>query len=509
MNNKAILLIMDGWGLSDEVNASAILNAYTPFFDSALKKYPNSRVSASGKDVGLPEGQMGNSEVGHMNIGAGRIVNQDLIRINESLSNNGLKTNDHIIKAVNYSKKNNKDFHIMGLLSEGGVHSHSSHLYSILNFLKSQNLDKIYLHLFTDGRDSNPNDGVNEISKLLNYIIDTNIQLASICGRYYSMDRDSRWDRIKLAYDALVNGVGENSLDVIKSVKDSYANGITDEFIKPTVCVKSDGTPVSLIKNGDVVLCFNYRSDRMRQLSQVLTQQNNLEINTKKKDLFFITMTNYDESFVGIKILYEKENLNNTLGEVLEKNNKYQLRIAETEKYPHVTFFFSGGREKEFRKEFRILCDSPKVATYDLKPEMSAIEVSDKFIKEVNNKSFDFACLNFANPDMVGHTGNFTAAIKACEVVDKEVSKITDCAINNGYDIIITSDHGNSEKMINDDGSPHTYHTKNLVPFILVSDKKNIKLKNGKLGDIAPTILDIMGLEIPSEMTGKSLISKN
>ena len=424
MNNKAILLIMDGWGLSDEVNASAILNAYTPFFDSALKKYPNSRVSASGKDVGLPEGQMGNSEVGHMNIGAGRIVNQDLIRINESLSNNGLKTNDHIIKAVNYSIKNNKDFHIMGLLSEGGVHSHSSHLYSILNFLKSQNLNKIYLHLFTDGRDSNPNNGVNEISKLLNYIIDTNIQLASICGRYYPMDRDSRWDRIKLAYDAIVNGVGENSLDVIKSVKDSYANGITDEFIKPTVCVKSDGTPVGLIKNGDVVLCFNYRSDRMRQLSQVLTQQNNLEINTKKKDLFFITMTNYDESFVGIKILFEKENLNNTLGEVLEKNNKYQLRIAETEKYPHVTFFFSGGREKEFRKEFRILCDSPKVATYDLKPEMSASEVSDKFIKEVNNKSFDFACLNFANPDMVGHTGNFTAAIKACEVVDREVSKL-------------------------------------------------------------------------------------
>ena len=300
MNNKAILLIMDGWGLSDEVNASAILNAYTPFFDSALKKYPNSRVSASGKDVGLPEGQMGNSEVGHMNIGAGRIVNQDLIRINESLSNNGLKTNDHIIKAVNYSTKNNKDFHIMGLLSEGGVHSHSSHLYSILNFLKSQNLNKIYLHLFTDGRDSNPNDGVNEISKLLNYIIDTNIQLASICGRYYPMDRDSRWDRIKLAYDAIVNGVGENSLDVIKSVKDSYANGITDEFIKPTVCVKSDGTPVGLIKNGDVVLCFNYRSDRMRQLSQVLTQQNNLEINTKKKDLFFITFRKNNKKMFAI-----------------------------------------------------------------------------------------------------------------------------------------------------------------------------------------------------------------
>ena len=507
MNNKVILIIMDGWGLSGDVNASAILNANTPFFDNALKKYPNSKVSASGKDVGLPEGQMGNSEVGHMNIGAGRIVNQDLIRINDSLSNNGLKTNDHFMKAVNYSKKNNKNFHIMGLLSEGGVHSHSSHLYSILDFLKCQNLDKISLHLFTDGRDSNPNDGVVEISKLLNYIDDSNINLASICGRYYPMDRDSRWERIKLAYDAIVNGIGEESFDIIKSVKDSYANGVTDEFIKPIVCMKSDGNPVSLIEDGDVLFSFNYRSDRMRQLSRVLTQENNLKINIKKKDLHFITMTNYDESFVGINILYDKENLNNTLGEVLEKNNKSQLRIAETEKYPHVTFFFSGGREREFNKEFRILCDSPKVATYDLKPEMSASEVSYKFIEELNNKSFDFACLNFANPDMVGHTGNFNAAIKACEVVDTEVSKITECAINNGYDIIITSDHGNSEKMINDDGSSHTYHTKNLVPFILISDKKNIKLRNGKLGDIAPTILDLMGIEIPNEMTGKSLIN--
>ena len=507
MNNKVILIIMDGWGLSGDVNASAILNANTPFFDNALKKYPNSKVSASGKDVGLPEGQMGNSEVGHMNIGAGRIVNQDLIRINDSLSNNGLKTNNHFMKAVNYSKKNNKNFHIMGLLSEGGVHSHSSHLYSILDFLKCQNLDKISLHLFTDGRDSNPNDGVVEISKLLNYIDDSNINLASICGRYYPMDRDSRWERIKLAYDAIVNGIGEESFDIIKSVKDSYANGVTDEFIKPIVCMKSDGNPVSLIEDGDVLFSFNYRSDRMRQLSRVLTQENNLKINIKKKDLHFITMTNYDESFVGINVLYDKENLNNTLGEVLEKNNKSQLRIAETEKYPHVTFFFSGGREREFNKEFRILCDSPKVATYDLKPEMSASEVSYKFIEELNNKSFDFACLNFANPDMVGHTGNFNAAIKACEVVDTEVSKITECAINNGYDIIITSDHGNSEKMINDDGSSHTYHTKNLVPFILISDKKNIKLRNGKLGDIAPTILDLMGIEIPNEMTGKSLIN--
>ncbi len=507
MNNKVILIIMDGWGLSGDVNASAILNANTPFFDNALKKYPNSKVSASGKDVGLPEGQMGNSEVGHMNIGAGRIVNQDLIRINDSLSNNGLKTNNHFMKAVNYSKKNNKNFHIMGLLSEGGVHSHSSHLYSILDFLKCQNLDKISLHLFTDGRDSNPNDGVVEISKLLNYIDDSNINLASICGRYYPMDRDSRWERIKLAYDAIVNGIGEESFDIIKSVKDSYANGVTDEFIKPIVCMKSDGNPVSLIEDGDVLFSFNYRSDRMRQLSRVLTQENNLKINIKKKDLHFITMTNYDESFVGINILYDKENLNNTLGEVLEKNNKSQLRIAETEKYPHVTFFFSGGREREFNKEFRILCDSPKVATYDLKPEMSASEVSYKFIEELNNKSFDFACLNFANPDMVGHTGNFNAAIKACEVVDTEVSKITECAINNGYDIIITSDHGNSEKMINDDGSSHTYHTKNLVPFILISDKKNIKLRNGKLGDIAPTILNLMGIEIPNEMTGKSLIN--
>ena len=491
MNNKVILLIMDVWGIGDNKAFSAVHKASTPFYDKIITEYPKSLLKASGKNVGLPRGQMGNSEV---------------IRLSKNLSNKAVKNNVDFTNSVKEAITNNKDFHIIGLLSDGGVHSHSNHLYYILDFLKEQKLKNIFIHLFTDGRDTSPNKGINEVKKLEEYIEETNIQIATVSGRYYSMDRDSRWERIKLAYDAMVNGVGELSSNLIESIQTSYDNFITDEFISPVVHINNKGTPYGIIKDGDILFSFNYRSDRMRQISRVLTQEDFKNFQMRKKNISYLTMTNYDSTFDGIKVLFDKENIRNTLGEVLEKNNKIQLRIAETEKYPHVTFFFSGGREKEFDKEFRILCDSPKVATYDLKPEMSALEVSSKFIDEVNNNSFDFACLNFANPDMVGHTGNFNAAVKACEVVDKEVSKIADIAMKNGYTVLVTSDHGNAEMMVNIDGSPHTYHTTNLVPFVLLSNNKEIQLKDGKLGDIAPTVLDIMNIETPQQMTGKSLI---
>ena len=505
MSEKVILLIMDGWGIGDPSDKSAVYKAKTPFYDNSLIQYPNSKLSASGEDVGLPSGQMGNSEVGHMNIGAGRIVDQDLIRLNKSLSNDGIKNKEDFISAVEYATKNNSTFHLTGLFSDGGVHSHSDHLYFILDYLKKTSLSKISLHLFTDGRDCKPKDSYSQIAKLISYIEGTNISIASVSGRYYSMDRDNRWERIKLAYDAIVNGVGVMSRDILSSIQTSYSEGITDEFIKPIVCIKDNNQPVSKIENDDVVFCFNYRSDRMRQMSKVLTQEDNVDFDMKKIKLKYLTLTQYDESFKNISVLYSKEYIKNTLGEILSNNSKKQLRIAETEKYPHVTFFFSGGREKEFELEKRILCPSPKVATYDLKPEMSAIDVSEKFISEVNARSFDFACLNFANPDMVGHTGDFDAAVKACEVVDKEVSKIVEVANKNGYTILLTADHGNAELMRNEDGSPHTYHTTNLVPFIIFS-KNNYSPKNGKLGDIAPTVLKIMGIDIPSDMSGNILI---
>ena len=505
MSEKVILLIMDGWGIGDPSDKSAVYKAKTPFYDNSLIQYPNSKLSASGEDVGLPSGQMGNSEVGHMNIGAGRIVDQDLIRLNKSLSNDGIKNKEDFISAVEYATKNNSTFHLTGLFSDGGVHSHSDHLYFILDYLKKTSLSKISLHLFTDGRDCKPKDSYSQIAKLISYIEGTNISIASVSGRYYSMDRDNRWERIKLAYDAIVNGVGVVSRDILSSIQTSYSEGITDEFIKPIVCIKDNNQPVSKIENDDVVFCFNYRSDRMRQMSRVLTQEDNVDFDMKKIKLKYLTLTQYDESFKNISVLYSKEYIKNTLGEILSNNSKKQLRIAETEKYPHVTFFFSGGREKEFELEKRILCPSPKVATYDLKPEMSAIDISEKFISEVNARSFDFACLNFANPDMVGHTGDFDAAVKACEVVDKEVSKIVEAANKNGYTILLTADHGNAELMRNEDGSPHTYHTTNLVPFIIFS-KNNYSPKNGKLGDIAPTVLKIMGIDIPSDMSGNILI---
>ena len=505
MSEKVILLIMDGWGIGDKSNKSAIHKAKTPFYDNSLNQYPHSKLSASGEDVGLPSGQMGNSEVGHMNIGSGRIVDQDLIRLNKSLTNDGIKNNKDFLYAVDYAIKNESTFHLTGLFSDGGVHSHSNHLFLILDYLKKTSLSKISLHLFTDGRDCSPKDSYNQIAKLISYIDGTNISIASVCGRYYSMDRDNRWERIKLAYDAMVNGVGINSNDILSSIKESYNEGTTDEFIKPIVYNNGKDDPTLKIKNDDVVFCFNYRSDRMRQISKVLTQEDNDNFDMKKLNIKYLTLTQYDQSFKNVLVLYSKENIKNTLGEVLSNNSKKQLRIAETEKYPHVTFFFSGGREKEFDFEKRILCPSPNVATYDLKPEMSAYDVSKKFISEINERSFDFACLNFANPDMVGHTGDFAAAVKACEVVDKEVSRIIEAARKNGYTILLTADHGNAELMKNKDGSPHTYHTTNLVPFIIFSEN-NYSPKDGKLGDIAPTVLKIMGIDIPTEMSGKILI---
>ena len=505
MSNKVILLIMDGWGLGKESDESAIYKANTPFYDKAIKVFPNSKLSASGKDVGLPVGQMGNSEVGHMNIGAGRIVDQDLVRLNKSLSNDGIQNNKDFISSVQSAIKNNSTFHLMGLFSDGGVHSHSDHLYYILDYLKKTELSKISLHLFTDGRDCSPKESYNQLSQMIDYTKGSKISISTVSGRYYSMDRDNRWERIKLAYDAMVNGIGDLSHDILTSIKKSYDESITDEFIKPIVCVDDKGNPKSRIMDNDIVFCFNYRSDRMRQITSVLTQIDMVDYGMSKINLNYLTLTQYDQSFHNVSVLFGKENIKNTLGEVLSKKNKRQLRIAETEKYPHVTFFFSGGREKEFDLEKRILCPSPKVATYDLKPEMSATEVSNKFIFEVENKSFDFACLNFANPDMVGHTGNFNAAVRACEVVDKEVSRIVDTATKNGYTILLTADHGNAEKMINDNGSPHTYHTTNLVPFIIISDNKFIP-KDGKLGDIAPTVLKIMGVDIPNEMSANVLI---
>ena len=505
MSEKVILLIMDGWGIGDKSNKSAIHKAKTPFYDNSLNQYPHSKLSASGEDVGLPSGQMGNSEVGHMNIGAGRIVDQDLIRLNKSLSNDGIKNNKDFLYAVDYAIKHESTFHLTGLFSDGGVHSHSNHLFLILDYLKKTSLSKISLHLFTDGRDCSPKDSYNQIAKLISYIDGTNISIASVCGRYYSMDRDNRWERIKLAYDAMVNGVGINSNDILSSIKESYNEGTTDEFIKPIVYTNGKDDPTLKIKNDDVVFCFNYRSDRMRQISKVLTQEDNDNFDMKKLNIKYLTLTQYDQSFKNVLVLYSKENIKNTLGEVLSNNSKKQLRIAETEKYPPVTFFFSGGREKEFDLEKRILCPSPNVATYDLKPEMSAYDVSKKFISEINERSFDFSCLNFANPDMVGHTGDFAAAVKACEVVDKEVSRIKEAARKNGYTILLTADHGNAELMRNKDGSPHTYHTTNLVPFIIFSEN-NYSPKDGKLGDIAPTVLKIMGIDIPNEMSGKILI---
>jgi len=504
MNKKVILMILDGWGNSPDPKVSAIDNADTNFIDSLYKKYPFSNLRTDGLHVGLPDGQMGNSEVGHMNLGAGRIVYQDLAKINISIEQNKFKKEKVIAETFEFAKKYNKKIHFLGLISDGGVHSHINHLKALIDIAKDYNIES-YIHGFTDGRDVDPKSGTRYISDLNDYIKNSPVQIASVTGRYFAMDRDNRWERVKLAYDALVNAKGEKSSNLISSIENNYTNGCTDEFIKPIIKVDSNNQPLSRVKNDDVVIFFNFRTDRGRELTKVLSQKDNLEFDMKKLNLHFVTMTNYDNTFSNIKVIFNKSNLNNTLGEILEKSNKNQLRISETEKYPHVTFFFSGGRENIFRGESRILKNSPKVATYDLKPEMSAYEITDSLVKEINLETHDFICLNFANGDMVGHTGSMKAAIKACEAVDKCVETVINSANKNNYTTIIIADHGNCETMINPDGTPNTAHTTNPVPVILIDkDLKNIK--SGILGDIAPTILKLMGIKKPKEMTQESLI---
>ncbi len=501
-------MILDGWGLATNKMVSAVDQAKTPFVDSLYSKYPNSTLEASGIAVGLPAGQMGNSEVGHMNIGAGRVVYQDLVRINKAVEEKELNTNPVLLEAFDYAKKNNKRVHLIGLLSDGGVHSHIEHLKGLITIAHNEQVKNLFVHAFTDGRDTDPKGGAAYLKDLLTHLSKTSGKLASIVGRYYSMDRDKRWERVKLAYDVLVKGVGTKATDAIKAVEQSYAENVTDEFIKPIVLVDDKQQAVATIQEGDVVLCFNFRTDRGRQITEVLTQKNFPEQGMKTLPLHYVTLTNYDESFKGVKVIFDKDNLNNTLGEVLAAAGKKQIRIAETEKYPHVTFFFSGGREEPFTGESRILCPSPKVATYDLKPEMSANDIKDAIIPELKKREADFICLNFANPDMVGHTGVFEAVIKACETVDACAEAVTKVALENEYATIIIADHGNAEFMRNDDGSPNTAHTTNLVPCILVDKDYRSSIQNGKLGDLAPTILALIGISIPKEMTGTVLIAK-
>lgn len=500
-------MILDGWGIATKKEVSAIDKARTPFINSLYGKYPHSKLEASGLAVGLPSGQMGNSEVGHMNIGAGRVVYQDLVRVNKAIEEHELDQNPVLQNAFNYAKKENKNVHFIGLVSDGGVHSHIDHLKGLVTIAHKSGIKNLFIHAFTDGRDTDPKGGKEYLSDLIRHLNNTTGKLASIIGRYYAMDRDKRWERVKLAYDLLVNGIGEKTSDPLQAVQQSYINNVTDEFIKP-LAVTGAQQGVTTIQQGDVVLCFNFRTDRGREITQVLTQQDFPEHEMKKLKLYYITLTNYDDTFKDVKIIFDKDNLEKTLGEVIASAGKKQIRIAETEKYPHVTFFFSGGREEAFPGESRIMCPSPKVATYDLKPEMSAHDIKDKIIPELDKKEASFICLNFANPDMVGHTGVFEAAVRACETVDFCAQKVTEAALRNGYSTIIIADHGNADIMINNDGTPNTAHTTNLVPCILVDDKYKGKLKDGKLGDLAPTILSLMGIPRPEQMTGDVLLDQ-
>ena len=505
MNKKVILMILDGWGKSPDPKVSAIDNANIPFINSLYTKYPSAQLRTDGLNVGLPEGQMGNSEVGHMNLGAGRIVYQDLARINLAVEDKTLSKEQTLVDAFKYAKDNNKSVHLLGLLSDGGVHSHTSHLRALIDASQEYGLEKVFVHAFTDGRDVDPKSGALYLEDLYNYIDNTPVKLASIVGRFYAMDRDKRWERVKIAYDLLVNGVGKPTKDSALGILDSYKHKITDEFVEPMLMVDSDNKPIATIKNEDVVIFFNFRTDRGRELTEALSQKDFHEQNMHKLNLYYVTMTNYDDTYQNIHVIYDKDNLTETLGEVLEKAGKKQIRIAETEKYPHVTFFFSGGREIPFEGETRIMKNSPKVATYDLQPEMSAFELKEALVPELKKGDVDFVCLNFANGDMVGHTGDMAAAIKACEAVDACVKEVIQAALDNNYTTLIIADHGNCETMINPDGSPNTAHTTNPVPIILV-DKELKTIHDGVLGDIAPTILELMGIEQPAVMSRHSLL---
>lgn len=504
---RVILVIMDGWGLGRVASADAIQNAHVPFTNSLYEKYPNSTLITCGEAVGLPDGQMGNSEVGHLNLGAGRVVYQELQRINVAVRDGSFAGNSFLLESIRYAKANNKPLHLLGLVSDGGVHSHINHLKALIDVCKAEGLNDVFIHAFTDGRDCDPKSGLGFITELQQHLNKSTGKIATVSGRYFAMDRDKRWERIKLAYDALVKGEGEKATDALAAVENSYSKAITDEFIKPTVIIDEGQQPLSTIKDGDVAICFNFRTDRCREITQVLTQTDMPDFGMNKLALHYTTMTEYDQTYKDVHIIFDNDNLNNTLGEVLEKNGLKQLRAAETEKYPHVTFFFSGGREKIFDGEKRVLAGSPKVATYDLKPEMSAYELTDAVLPEINNKTVDFICLNYANADMVGHTGVWEAAIKAVETVDTCVEKIVTAGLKNGYTIFLTADHGNADYMINEDGSPNTAHTLNPVPFFIIDNEWHGKIKTGKLGDIAPTILTMMGLAVPAEMTGEILLN--
>ncbi|MDG1285154.1 MAG: 2,3-bisphosphoglycerate-independent phosphoglycerate mutase [Flavobacteriaceae bacterium] len=505
MNKKVILMILDGWGKSPDPKVSAIDNANTQFIDSLYTKYGHASLRTDGLHVGLPEGQMGNSEVGHMNLGAGRIVYQDLAKINLAVTNDTFKDETVLKNALEYAKTNQKAVHILGLVSDGGVHSHINHLYGLLDVIDAHGIEKSFIHAFTDGRDVDPKSGYGFISELETRLESSSTELATITGRYYAMDRDNRWERIKIAYDALVNNKGLHSSNATKTIQNNYDEGLTDEFLKPIIITDKNNAPVAKIEEGDVVLFFNFRTDRGRELTEVLSQNDKHEYNMHKLNLHYVTMTNYDDNFKNIEVIFNKDNVTNTLGEVLETHGKTQLRMAETEKYPHVTFFFSGGRETAFKGEERILKNSPKVATYDLQPEMSAFELKDALVAELKKETLDFVCLNFANGDMVGHTGVMDAAIKACEAVDTCVEALITTALEHNYTTLLIADHGNCETMINPDGTPNTAHTTNPVPIILI-DKELTSIKDGVLGDIAPTILKLIGIEKPEVMTQNSLI---
>ncbi|MCB9360544.1 MAG: 2,3-bisphosphoglycerate-independent phosphoglycerate mutase [Flavobacteriales bacterium] len=505
MNSKKVaLLILDGWGCGNKTKSDAIYNANTPFYDSCLQQYPNSYLKTFGEYVGLPEGQMGNSEVGHLNIGAGRVVYQDFAKINKAVKEKTIDTNPTLVAALKHAEQSKVNVHFIGLVSDGGIHSHQEHLYRLCEIANNYNV-KGFVHAFTDGRDCDPKSGLGFLKELEKRVENTNCNVASVVGRYYAMDRDNRWERIRFAYDLMVNGTGEHSTNLIESIEKSYAENVTDEFIKPIVKVDENNSPMATIQPNDVVICFNFRTDRCREITISLTQKDIHEQNMHTLPLYYVTMTNYDKTFKNIHVIYDKDNLANTLGEVLEHNNKTQIRIAETEKYPHVTFFFSGGREKPFKGEQRILVNSPKVATYDLQPEMSAEEVTTSIIDAIHKNDTDFICLNFANPDMVGHTGVYAAIVKAVEKIDNCAQRVVEAGLKNDYSFIIIADHGNADFAINEDGTPNTAHSTNLVPCILI-DKDYKTLKDGKLGDIAPTVLKIMGIHAPNEMDGVSLV---
>lgn len=502
--SKVLLMILDGWGIGNKDKSDVIYSTPTPNIDKLNAKYPNAQLLTSGENVGLPDGQMGNSEVGHLNIGAGRIVYQDLVRINKDIKEGRLAQMPVLVNALQYAKQNNKAVHFIGLVSDGGVHSLDKHLYKLCDITKDYGLDKVYIHALTDGRDTDPQSGLGFIKSLEEHLKSSNGVIATLVGRYYTMDRDKRWERVKEGYDLMVHGKGKPTTNIVKAIEESYAEGVTDEFIKPIVRVDAEGKPVGLIREGDVVICFNFRTDRLREITIVLTQKDMPEFGMHTMPLHYVTMTRYDDTFKNVNIIYEKDNLVNTLGEVVSNQNLKQLRIAETEKYAHVTFFFSGGREQEFAGESRILIPSPKVATYDLQPEMSAPLVKDAIVAELHKKTHDFICLNFANGDMVGHTGVYSAIQKAVQTVDSCVGEVVDAATANGYEVVIIADHGNADYALNPDGTPNTAHSLNPVPIILVSDRFK-KVESGILADVAPTILTMMGLPIPQEMTGKVL----